>query len=66
MMRALVRKVHKRKSRWCANQLMIATGEIICLAHLNEARAFVCPYSNKQACENAEFPCLDYESAFME
>lgn len=60
-MKAYVRKIRRQKQLWCSNQVKIKTGEIVCIAHLAEGRAFVCPYNSNRSRTSDEFPCLDYD-----
>lgn len=47
---------------WCDNQMIDENGNILCCAHLAEARVFNCPYENNDKRLKAEYPCSDYKN----
>lgn len=46
---------------WCDNQILDAHDNILCFAHLVEARVFECPYENNNKRMESEYPCSDYK-----
>lgn len=55
-------KRREMPSLWCEEQSIDETGEVICLAHMAEARVFGCPYASSAARLEAEYPCSDYKA----
>ncbi len=49
--------------KWCENQALDEHGQVICLAHLAEARVLNCPYSNEAERKTKKYPCSDYQKS---